>query len=223
MLKAARHEKLFHTIIHKKTNDVAIGPLEYCGNGRRIKGPRGKTVLSVCTGNPTLPEYLLVHDAKREYHKKNKKYFTPGMVKRAMSKALIKRRAIVIQQRLDAHTSYLSEISSSSDVSSADVEVVAAKPSHKLRKHKPVTEPVTYISTDSEDGLGGGSNFHSPDHVHNSPTYNNTDTEQEDIEVSAMFHSMASVSERASLPLVAMNNSTIIYDPYKGYIPDVRF
>ncbi|KAL0058692.1 hypothetical protein AAF712_014620 [Marasmius tenuissimus] len=73
--------------------------------------------------------------------------------------------------------------SSSSDVSSADVEVVAAKPSRKLRKHKPVTEPVTYISTDSEYGLGGGSNFHSPDHVHNSPTYNNTDTEQEDIEL----------------------------------------
>ncbi|KAJ8091557.1 hypothetical protein PM082_024481 [Marasmius tenuissimus] len=113
--------------------------------------------------------------------------------------------------------------SSSSDVSSANIEVVAAKPSHKLRKHKPVTEPVTYISTNLEDRLGGGSNIHSPGHVHNPPTYNNTDTEQEDIEVSAMFHSMASVSEHASLPLVAMNDSTIIYDPYKGYIPDVRF
>ncbi|KAJ8089161.1 hypothetical protein PM082_014409 [Marasmius tenuissimus] len=100
--------------------------------------------------------------------------------------------------------------------------VVVAEPSRKLRKHRPVTYT---ISSDSEDGLAGGSGVHNPEpeHAYDSPTYNNTDTEQEDIEVSAMFHSMASVSERASSPLIATNDSTILFDPYKGYVPDVRF
>ena len=34
-----RDVMLFRNII--KTNGVAIGPLEYCGNGRLVKGPHG--------------------------------------------------------------------------------------------------------------------------------------------------------------------------------------
>ncbi|KAJ8090687.1 hypothetical protein PM082_018249 [Marasmius tenuissimus] len=42
-------------------------------------------------------------------------------------------------------------------------------------------------------------------------------------EVQLMLHSMASVSEWTSSPLIATNDSTILFDPYKGYIPEVRF
>ena len=44
-----RHAMLFNTIV-LDTRAVAIGPLEYCGNGRVIKLPHGKTlyVLPTC-------------------------------------------------------------------------------------------------------------------------------------------------------------------------------
>ncbi|KAJ8096283.1 hypothetical protein PM082_011438 [Marasmius tenuissimus] len=127
---------------------------------------------------------------------------------------------LVIADTIDNDGLELDISVSSSGVSSTGV--VVAEPSHKLRKVRPVTYT---ISSNLEDGLAGSSGVHNPEpkHAHNSPMYNNNDTEQEDIEVSAMFHSMASVSQQASSPLIATNDSIILFDPYKGYVPEVRF
>ncbi|KAK1219793.1 hypothetical protein PQX77_017457, partial [Marasmius sp. AFHP31] len=107
------------------------------------------------------------------------------------------------------------ESDTTSSSSGADVMVMDTKSSPcKLRKQK----PVTYISSDSDDGLNDSPDVHNPE-----PEHAHTDTEQEDIKVSTMFQSMALVSERASSPLVAITNLPITFDPYTGYIPNVRF
>ncbi|KAF5334701.1 hypothetical protein D9758_017248 [Tetrapyrgos nigripes] len=47
-----RESKLFKNIVSKNTTDVAIGPLEYCGNGRMVKDSHGKLILTVCWYDP---------------------------------------------------------------------------------------------------------------------------------------------------------------------------
>ncbi|KIM36355.1 hypothetical protein M413DRAFT_14026 [Hebeloma cylindrosporum] len=51
-----RHAMLFSTIV-SDTRAVAIGPLEYCGNGKVIKLPHGKTLVSVVRYDPALPQF----------------------------------------------------------------------------------------------------------------------------------------------------------------------
>ncbi|KAL0064966.1 hypothetical protein AAF712_008090 [Marasmius tenuissimus] len=52
---------------------------------------------------------------------------------------------------------------------------------------------------------------------------NNTDTEQEDIEVSAMFNSMVSVSERRSSSPIAVNDPLVVYNVFTGLLPELTF
>ncbi|KAL0065348.1 hypothetical protein AAF712_007693 [Marasmius tenuissimus] len=74
-----------------------------------------------------------------------------------------------------------------------------------------------YIS-DSED------DFEQCDHddakvlTPDSLSCNNTNTEQEDIEVSAMFNSMVSVSERRSSSPIAVNDPLVVYNVFTGLV-----
>ncbi|KAJ8081355.1 hypothetical protein PM082_007190 [Marasmius tenuissimus] len=52
---------------------------------------------------------------------------------------------------------------------------------------------------------------------------NNTNTEQEDIEVSAMFNSMVSVSKRHSSSPIAMNDPLVVYNVFTGLLPELTF
>ncbi|ESK83115.1 hypothetical protein Moror_6047 [Moniliophthora roreri MCA 2997] len=63
MVGQAQEEKLYLKIIAKGSSDVSIGPMEYCGNAFIVKGPAGKTVLSLCFEDPTLKANLLEWEA----------------------------------------------------------------------------------------------------------------------------------------------------------------
>ncbi|KAL0058066.1 hypothetical protein AAF712_015270 [Marasmius tenuissimus] len=102
----ARKEKLFSEIVGRKSSDVAIGPLEYCGNASRHTGPHGILSVAVCPGDPTLPEYVLSCEAKRQVQQKNKKAFAPlGTAKRAMLNALRKKSNTAVTKQ--PHTACL--------------------------------------------------------------------------------------------------------------------
>ncbi|KAJ7649351.1 hypothetical protein DFH06DRAFT_1094851 [Mycena polygramma] len=60
-----RKRMLFSHIV-KKTRKVAIGPLEYCGNARRVK-IGSSTVVTPCYGDPSLPEFYAVRNLKSRF------------------------------------------------------------------------------------------------------------------------------------------------------------
>ncbi|KAJ6615345.1 hypothetical protein B0H10DRAFT_1949907 [Mycena sp. CBHHK59/15] len=62
---AQRSRMLFSYII-EKTQRVAIGPLEYCGNAHRVS-IGSSIVVTPCYGNPSLPEYYAIRDLKSRY------------------------------------------------------------------------------------------------------------------------------------------------------------
>ncbi|KAJ8074267.1 hypothetical protein PM082_012577 [Marasmius tenuissimus] len=116
----ARKEKLFSDIVGRKSSDVAIGPLEYCGNASQHTGPHGILSVAVCPGDPTLPEYVLSCEAKHQVRQKNKKAFALlGTAKRAMSNALRKKSNTAVTKILQRRTVYLSGISSSSGLATS--------------------------------------------------------------------------------------------------------
>ncbi|KAJ7468853.1 hypothetical protein B0H11DRAFT_2045141 [Mycena galericulata] len=49
-------ERALLSYIIKHTQDYTVGPLDYCGIARRIKG-RGKDVILFCKGDPRVPEF----------------------------------------------------------------------------------------------------------------------------------------------------------------------
>ncbi|KAJ6552966.1 hypothetical protein B0H19DRAFT_995362 [Mycena capillaripes] len=58
----ARHQMLFSYIV-QNTRNVAIGPLEYCGNAHRVS-IGSSTVVVPCYGDPSLSEFYAIRDLK---------------------------------------------------------------------------------------------------------------------------------------------------------------
>ncbi|KAJ7061361.1 hypothetical protein C8F01DRAFT_1369533 [Mycena amicta] len=52
--ESERHDALF-SVRAGTTRNVAIGPLEYCGNGHRVHIANGKHILATCRGDPRIP------------------------------------------------------------------------------------------------------------------------------------------------------------------------
>ncbi|KAH9836561.1 uncharacterized protein C8Q71DRAFT_733060 [Rhodofomes roseus] len=83
---AERDANTFINVV--KGRDVAVGPLEYCGLGRRITrgGPKGKKncMLVVCQNSPVLPEHFRQRQLASEQKKKDGRH-KPG-VRKVVSK-----------------------------------------------------------------------------------------------------------------------------------------
>uniref|UniRef100_A0A0W0F0U1 Uncharacterized protein n=1 Tax=Moniliophthora roreri TaxID=221103 RepID=A0A0W0F0U1_MONRR len=85
LLGEVREASLFSTIVKKGTTDVAIGPLEYCGNA--VWSRVGKlTVVSPCREDPTLSSFALACQIQGYLRRKNK-IDAPEKAKTAMSKS----------------------------------------------------------------------------------------------------------------------------------------
>ncbi|KAF8886455.1 hypothetical protein CPB84DRAFT_1850134 [Gymnopilus junonius] len=79
-----RRRRLFSTIV-TESQGVAIGPLEYCGNGRILQLPSGRKQLSlVHKADPMLSIRQITQQAKHEFRLKNN-LDQPGKAKVAMT------------------------------------------------------------------------------------------------------------------------------------------
>ncbi|KAJ7577909.1 hypothetical protein C8J56DRAFT_1170696 [Mycena floridula] len=88
------HSHLYDTIVLKRSTDVAIRPLEYCGNGI-IERFQGKEVVAACRADPALPGILISHQHR------GLKCRTSGIEKTGKSKNAMTEG---VKRRLDAES-----------------------------------------------------------------------------------------------------------------------
>ncbi|KAF8152979.1 hypothetical protein B0H34DRAFT_677203 [Crassisporium funariophilum] len=86
LIVGKERESLLFKHIVLNSSDVAIGPLEYCGNGRVIYTSHGEKLVSAVRGNPTLDPSLVERDLKGIIRRKE------GLEKKGKRKGAMKPR-----------------------------------------------------------------------------------------------------------------------------------
>ncbi|KDR67116.1 hypothetical protein GALMADRAFT_161738 [Galerina marginata CBS 339.88] len=123
-----RTQRLFKSIVTSNGGSVAIGPLEYCGNGHVVTLPSGKKHLSIARAtDPTLSTHHIVNQAKREFRLKNN-LDAPGKGKKAMTE----RQRLAQQVEVDKALAAYQRVLSLADVSSSSLQCLAYQTAHGI-------------------------------------------------------------------------------------------